>query len=71
LTSELGMLNQVVHLCAYEFHEASPVFCHEGVGNLAVFAEGAGGADLVEAHEARVARYVSRDDGRQFASNPT
>ena len=30
----------------------------------AVFAERAGGADLVEAHEPRIARYVSSDYGR-------
>ena len=38
---------------------------HESIGNLAVFAEGAGGADLVEAHEPRVACDVSRQHRRQ------
>jgi hypothetical protein len=41
-------------------HEATAVFCHEGVGDLAVFAECAGGAYFVEAHETRVASNVSR-----------
>jgi hypothetical protein len=38
------------HAVARGLHETAPVFCHEGVGNLAVFTECAGGADLVEAH---------------------
>jgi hypothetical protein len=44
---------------------------HESVGNLAVLAECAGGANLVEAHEPRVPGYVSRDYGRQPAPDPT
>jgi hypothetical protein len=40
------------------------MFCDEGVGNLAVFAECAGGADLVEPNEPRVAGHVSSDYGR-------
>jgi hypothetical protein len=47
------------------------VFRHKGVGHLAVFAECAGGADLIEAHEPRVARHVSGNYGRQSASDPT
>jgi hypothetical protein len=47
------------------------VFRHEGVGNFAVFAERAGGADLVEAHEARVASHVSRDYCGEPASYPS
>jgi hypothetical protein len=39
------------HTVPRGLHEPTAVFRHEGVGNLAVFAEGAGGADLVEAHE--------------------
>jgi hypothetical protein len=35
------------------------VFRHESVGNLAVFAERAGRADLVEAHEPRISGHVS------------
>jgi hypothetical protein len=35
-----------------------------------MFSECAGGADLVEAHEPRVARNVSRDYRRQPASDP-
>ena len=50
-------------------HEASPVLLHEGIGNLAVFAESAGRADLVEPHEARVARNFSRDYGGEPASD--
>jgi hypothetical protein len=46
------------------------VLRHEGVGNLAVFAEGAGGADLVEAHEPRVTGHVSSHYRRQPASDP-
>ena len=34
---------------------------HEGVGNLAVFTECAGGAYLIEAHEPRVAGHVGCD----------
>ena len=56
-----GKLEQHAVTCGLD--EASPVFCHEGVGNLAVFAECAGGADLVDAHEPRVARHVSGDYG--------
>jgi len=63
-----GKLKQ--HAVIRCLHEATAMFCHEGVGNLAVFAEGAGGAYLVEPHEPRVARHVSRDNGRQPASNP-
>jgi hypothetical protein len=44
------------------------VFLHECIGDLAVFAEGARGADLVEAHEARVANDISRDYGSEPAS---
>src|SRR6516162_2599373 len=44
-----GKLKQ--HAVPRGLHEAAPAFCHEGVGNLAVFAECAGGADLVEPHE--------------------
>jgi hypothetical protein len=44
--------------------DATPVSCHEFVGDLAVFTESAGGADLVEAHEPRVPGHVSRDNGR-------
>src|SRR5215472_17096358 len=43
---------------------------HEGTSNLAVFAERAGGADLIEAHEPRVARNVSGYYGGQPASDP-
>ena len=43
---------------------------HERIGDRAVFAEGAGGADLIEPHEPRVARHVSRDYGREPASDP-
>lgn len=42
---------------------------HECIGDLAVFAERAGRADLVEAHETRVARNVSRDYGSEPASD--
>ena len=47
------------------------VFCHESVGNHAMFAQGASGADLVEAHEPRVACDVSRDYGGEPASYPS
>jgi hypothetical protein len=57
-----GKLKQ--HAVPHGLHEAAAVFRHDGVGNLAVFAERASGADLVEAHEPRVARHVSRDYGR-------
>jgi hypothetical protein len=58
------------HAVTRGLHEATTVFRHESVGNLAVFAECAGCADLVEAHEPRVACHVSRDYGRQPASDP-
>jgi hypothetical protein len=57
-----GKLKQ--HPVPCGLHEAAAVFRHESVGNLAVFAECAGGADLVEAHEPRVTRHVSGDYGR-------
>ena len=46
------------------------MLCHESIGNLPVFAEGAGGADLIEAHEPRVTRNVSGDYCRQPSSDP-
>ena len=52
------------HTVARGLHEATAVFRHESVGNLAVFAERPGCADLVEAHEARVPGHVSRQDRR-------
>ncbi len=57
-----GKLKQ--HPVPRALHEPTAVFRHEGVGNLAVFAECAGSADFVEAHEPRVARHVSSDYGR-------
>ena len=47
------------HAVPRGLQEATAVFRHEGVGNLAVFAERAGGADLVETHELRVTGNVS------------
>ena len=41
-----GKLKQ--HAVPRALHEASPVLLHECIGDLAVFAECAGGADLVE-----------------------
>jgi len=46
------------------------VFCHESISHLAVFAEGAGGAHLIEAHEPRVTRHVSGHYCSQPASDP-
>jgi hypothetical protein len=40
---------------------ATAVYCHESIGGFAVFAKRAGGADLVETHEPRIARHVSGD----------
>ena len=57
-----GKLKQ--HAVPRGLDEASPVFRHEGIGDLAVFAECAGGTDLIEAHQARVARHVSGYYGR-------
>ena len=39
-------------------------------GDLAVFAEGAGRAHLVEAHKARIARHVGGQYRRQSADDP-
>jgi hypothetical protein len=47
------------------------VFRHERIGNYAVFAEYARGADLVEPHEPRVASDVSRHDCGEPASYTT
>jgi hypothetical protein len=44
---------------------------HDSISDPAVFAECAGGAYLVEAHEPRVTSHVSRDYGRQSPSDPT
>ena len=52
-----GKLKQ--HAVPRGLHEAAPVLRHERVGDLAVFAERAGGADLVEPHEPRIASDVS------------
>jgi hypothetical protein len=59
LSATEGKLKQ--HAVPGGFHETSPVFLHERIGDHAVFAERTGGADLVETHEARVACDVSRD----------
>ena len=56
-----GKLKQ--HAVPHCLHEPPPVLRHKSIGNLAVFAECAGGADLVEAHQPRVACHVSRDYG--------
>ena len=63
-----GELKQ--HAVPRGLDETIPMLCHESIGDLAVFAENAGGADLIEAHEPRVARHVSRDYRRQPASDP-
>jgi len=49
------------HAVACGLHETPPMLRDEGIGDLAVFAESAGGADLIEAHEPRVASHVSGD----------
>ena len=64
-----GKLKQ--HAVPRGLHEPPTVLRHESIGDRAVFAEGAGGADLVEAHEPRVACDVSGDYRRQSASDPT
>ena len=46
------------------------MFRHERIGNLAVFAEGTGGANLVEAHQPRVSRDVRGYYSGQSASDP-
>jgi len=43
---------------------ATTVLRHEGIGDRAVFSEGAGGADLIEAHEPRVPSDIGRQDCR-------
>src|SRR6516165_8744022 len=58
------------HAVARCLHETSAVFCHESFSCCEVFAEGAGSADLVEAHEPRVPGNVSGHDCRQPASDP-
>jgi hypothetical protein len=64
-----GKLKQ--HAVPRGLHEAPPVLRHESIGNLAVFAERAGGAYLVEAHEARVPGNVSGDNCGEPASYAT
>src|SRR6516165_3432864 len=46
-----GKLKQ--HAIPCGLNETTPVFRHKSISNRAVFAEGAGGADLIEAHEAQ------------------
>src|SRR5262245_39860206 len=58
------------HAVAGRLDDAASVSCHEGVGNFAVFAECADGADLVKAHEPRVTHHVSGHDCRQPPSDP-
>jgi hypothetical protein len=53
------------HAVAGGLHEPSAVLRYESVGDRAVFAEGAGGTDLVQPHEPRVSRHVSYNDCRQ------
>jgi hypothetical protein len=57
------------HTVPRALHDAPPVLLHEGIGDLAVFAEGARGADFVETHEPRVACDVSGDYGSEPASD--
>ena len=52
------------HAVARRLDETPPVLCHESIGDLAVLAECVGGADLIEAHEPRVTRNVSRQNCR-------
>src|SRR5262249_48013746 len=57
------------HTVPRALHEASPVLLNERIRDLAVFAERAGRADLVETHEPRVVRDVSRDYGGEPTSD--
>ena len=52
------------HTVPRALHEASPVFLHESIGNLAVFAESAGGANLVETHETAKTGDICRQNSR-------
>jgi hypothetical protein len=54
-----GKLKQHAVPCGLD--KTAPVLCYESVSDRAVFAQRAGGADLVEAHEPRVTGNVSRD----------
>src|SRR5262249_36128777 len=62
-----GKLKQ--HTVTRGLDDAPSVLRHESIGDLAVFAESARGANLVEAHEPRVACDISRDYGSEPASD--
>ena len=64
-----GKLKQ--HAVTRGLDDAATMLRHERIGDRAVFAESAGGADLVEAHEPRIACDVSRDYCREPASDTT
>jgi hypothetical protein len=52
------------HAVARGLDDAAPVFRHESISDHAVFAKCTDGADLVDAHEARVTDNISRNYGR-------
>jgi hypothetical protein len=47
------------HAVARGLDDPAAMLCHQCVGDSPVFAESAGGADFVEAHEPRKASHVS------------
>jgi hypothetical protein len=63
-----GKLKQ--HAVPCGLHKATAVLRHESIGDRAVLAECAGGADLIEAHEPRVTCDVSCNYSSEPASDP-
>ena len=57
-----GKLKQ--HAVPRGLHEATAMFCHEVINDHAVFAEGAGGAHLINAHQPGITRDIGRQDCR-------
>jgi len=57
-----GKLKQ--HAVPRGLREAAAMFCHEVINDHAVFAEGAGGAHLIDAHQPGITRDIGRQDCR-------
>ena len=64
-----GKLNQ--HTVAGGLDDTPTVFRYQRIGYSAVFAQDAGGADLVEPHQSRITGHVGGQYRRQSASDPS
>ncbi len=51
-------------------YDTTAMLRHQRIGNGPVFTQGAGGADLVEAHQSRITGHIGGHDSRQSPSDP-